>query len=153
MKISDHDMHKFEKLFEPVLEWLDVEVYKKKPKVGFDMTVYVETDGSHDYRNILCPQTVCVLGYIWKYNNFDQHRSYGFAIIDDIIEKFEFDDLEMVGTVLRELSSIEDKYGNRIVTDFETIKPYQVAAAIRYFLKTRKVKWKKFLDKDQISVD
>lgn len=149
MKLSDHDMAELSKVFAPVLEWLDVEVYKKNPKVGFNMDMYHSQIYALDFRGVKCKETVCIIGYIWKHNEFETHRDYGYVIIEDIIEKFNFDDIEKVKKVLNLVSYENDDIVAYI--DLEKIKPYQAAAAIRYFLKTGKVKWNKFIDYGQIS--
>lgn len=149
MKISDHDMAELSKVFAPVLEWLDVEVYKKNPKVGFNMVKFNEELNAVDYNGKACDQTVCIVGYVWKHNKFASERDYGSAIIEDITKKFEFEDVENVKRVLALLATVDDEMPIRMAINFEKIKPHQAAAAIRYFLKTRKVKWKKFLEKDQ----
>ena len=147
MKISDHDMAIFKAIFDPVLEWLDVEVYEKNPKPGFDMEEWVFTKNT----NGKFVETFCIVGYLWKINDFEPTRKYGSAIIDDITRLYDFDDEDMVFEVLDRLSAVEDKNGKSLVCDLSTIKPYQAAAVIRYFLKTGKVKWNKFIDYGQIS--
>lgn len=149
MNISDHDMNQFDDLFAPVLDWLDVDVYTNNPKVGFNMGRYNDEIGAQDFREIECKQTVCVLGYLWKYHGFQSQRDYGSAIIDDLIERFDFEDVDTVRKVLNRISMVEGKNGESLVDDLEDIQPYQVAAVIRYFLRTRKIKWEKFLTKDK----
>ena len=146
MKISDRDMAIYKAIFDPVLEWLDVEVYKKNPKPGFNMEEWVFAKNA----NGKIVENFCIIGYLWKINDFEPTRKYGSAIIDDIIRLYDFDDEDMVFEVLDRLSAVEDKNGKSLGYDICTIKPYQAAAAIRYFLKTRKIKWKKFLDDDQL---
>lgn len=149
MKISDHDMEQLVEVFAPVLEWLDVEVYKKNPKVSFNMTMYHDKNYALDYLGQECNESVCVLGYIWKHNGFDDDRDHGTAIIEDTIEKFEFDDESMIRNVLNRISMVENKNGESLVDDLNVVQPYQVAAVIRHFLKTGKIKWKKFLTEEQ----
>lgn len=150
MKISDHDMKEFEKLFAPVLEWLDVAVYKKKPKLGFNMYNYHDdTWCAKDFRGNDCEETFCVIGYLWKHHGFGGKCDYANIIIENLVDVYNFEDDEMFRNVLYRIVMIEDKNEYTLAKDFSKIKPYQVAALIRYFLKTRKVKWGKFLTDDQ----
>lgn len=146
MKISDHDMKEYEKLFAPVLEWLDVEVYKKNPKLGFNMYNYHDDLYAKDFRGKGCEETVCVLGYLWKHHGFNCALSYTRA---KIVGVFNFEDDETALNVLYCISMVEENDDDSLVNDLSKINPYQVAAVIRYFLKTRKVKWGKFLTDDQ----
>ena len=151
MNLSDHDMAELTKMFAPLLEWLDVDVYKKKPKIGFNMYMYHNQIYALDFRDVECEETVCVLGYLWKHYNFDHHNAHGSTIIEILIEKFNFENEAMVRNLLECISIVEDGKGNSVVDRLAPIKPYQMAAVIRYFLKTRKLKWKKFFNKDQLS--
>lgn len=147
MKISDHDMKEYEKLFSPVLEWLDAEVYKKNPKPGFNMKdFHDDTWCAKDFRGKGCEETVCVLGYLWKHHGFNCALSYTRA---KLVGVFNFEDGETALNVLYRISMVEENDGVFLVNDLSKMKPYQVAAAIRYFLKTRKVKWEKFMTDDQ----
>ena len=91
MKLSDHDMAELSKVFAPVLEWLDVEVYKKNPKVGFNMFMYHNQIYALDFRDVECEETVCVLGYLWKHNGFNCALSYTRA---KLVGVFNFEDDE-----------------------------------------------------------
>lgn len=150
MNLSDHDMAELTKMFAPLLEWLDVDVYKKNPKVGFNMYMYHNQVCAQDFRGVECERTVCVLGYLWKHYNFDHHND-GSHIIEILIEKFDFENEAMVRNLLERISIVEDGNGNSVVDRLVSIQPYQMAAVIRYFLKTRKLKWKKFFNKDQLT--
>ena len=138
-------------MFAPALEWLDVDVYKKNPKIGFNMYMCHNKVCAQDFRGVECEQTVCVLGYLGKHYNFDHHND-GYHIIEILIEKFNFENEDMVRNLLERIYIVEDGNGNQVVDRYASIQPYQMAAVIRYFLKTRKLKWKKFFNKDQIYV-